>query len=136
MLLIESSMFIHLDREAGKEYLAINNLFVFGEVAHIEYCCVAGSRTYNLEIMSTIFLKKNVNRHFNYFNGVEFHELLFSEEDQKMSLSGHCAVKINSLFFSFGLTSDVDSRISLTNTHDRNNSLGKNMIVTAETAIN
>ncbi|OAD81067.1 hypothetical protein PHYBLDRAFT_62118 [Phycomyces blakesleeanus NRRL 1555(-)] len=36
-----------------------------------------------------------------------------------MSLSEHCALKINSLFFSFSLTSDVDSRILLTATHDR-----------------
>ncbi|KAL0089305.1 hypothetical protein F4703DRAFT_1791599 [Phycomyces blakesleeanus] len=114
---------------------------------------------------------RNVNRHFNYFNGVEFHKFLSSEEDQnyekkqkvnkkgrkkqkktsdndakpylpskttilfmriaheliynshhvlaEMSLSEHRALKINFLFFSFSLTSDVDSRILLANTHDR-----------------
>ncbi|OAD79110.1 hypothetical protein PHYBLDRAFT_184651 [Phycomyces blakesleeanus NRRL 1555(-)] len=36
-----------------------------------------------------------------------------------MSLSEHCALKINFLFFSFNLTPDVDSRILLTATHDR-----------------
>ncbi|OAD66502.1 hypothetical protein PHYBLDRAFT_67382 [Phycomyces blakesleeanus NRRL 1555(-)] len=36
-----------------------------------------------------------------------------------MSLSEHCALKINSLVFSFSLTSDVDSRILLTATHGR-----------------
>ncbi|OAD73691.1 hypothetical protein PHYBLDRAFT_64647 [Phycomyces blakesleeanus NRRL 1555(-)] len=36
-----------------------------------------------------------------------------------MSLSEHCALKINSLVFSFSLTSDVDLRILLTATHDR-----------------
>ncbi|OAD73896.1 hypothetical protein PHYBLDRAFT_64850 [Phycomyces blakesleeanus NRRL 1555(-)] len=67
----------------------------------------------------TVIFLKNVNRHLNYFNGVEFHEFLFSEEDEKMSLSEHCALKINFIVFSFNLTPDVDSRILLTATHDR-----------------
>ncbi|OAD70194.1 hypothetical protein PHYBLDRAFT_171578 [Phycomyces blakesleeanus NRRL 1555(-)] len=91
-----------------------------------------GSNSKYMKYSLVTKIEYNVNRHFNYFNGVEFHKFLSSEEDQtheliynshhvlaEMSLSEHRALKINFLFFSFSLTSDVDSRILLANTHDR-----------------